>query len=202
MNKFESREMVSALADGELDGEALGRCLDDMLADPALQSDWAAYHLIGDVLRSPELACGAAPGVFIARLQDRLQAESVSPAEVPDVARADRPLPVTAVSRDAANDGNFRWKLVAGFASLAAVAAIGWNALSLPGGGISAQPQLASAPAQQPVPVVASSENNNVMIRDARLDELMAAHRQLGSGAAIQMPSGALRNAAFETPVR
>ena len=39
------------------------------------------------------------------------------------------------------------------------------------------------------------------MLRDPRLDELLAAHRQLG-GAALQMPSGFLRNATFEGPGR
>lgn len=199
MNKVESRDLLSALADGELHGEALERCLQELASDPAMRTDWAAYHVIGDVLRSPELARGAAPVAFVNRLRDRLQAESVQPQTPPALASAD---PLIAVSRpraEAANDGSIRWKLVAGFASLAAVAAIGWNAVSLQGDR-SGAPQLASGPAQT-APVVASNENN-VMIRDARLDELMAAHRQLGSGAAIQMPSGALRNAAFEAPVR
>ena len=35
-----------------------------------------------------------------------------------------------------------------------------------------------------------------VMLRDARLDELLAAHQQ--AGGASQMPSGFLRNATFE----
>jgi len=199
MNKSESRELVSALTDGELHGPALAGCLDHVLVDPALQSDWAAYHLIGDVLRSPELAHGAPSAVFMARLQDRLQTESVAAQGASALLQAQEPLAATQSHRGAANDSNFRWKLVAGLASIAAVAAIGWNAVGLPDSA-SVQPQLASAPAQ-PTAVLASGETN-VMIRDARLDELMAAHRQFGSGTAIQMPSGALRNAAFEAPVR
>jgi sigma-E factor negative regulatory protein RseA len=191
--------MMSALADGELHGEALSQCLHDVLADPALHTDWAAYHLIGDVLRSPELASGAHSTVFMTHLRDRLQSESVAASPSLQPALAGQPDVVLRPLAEASNDGNFRWKLVAGFASIAAVAAIGWNALSLSGGSLT-QPQLASAPAAQPV--LQASAENNVMIRDARLDELMAAHRQLGSGAAIQMPSGALRNAAFEAQVR
>ncbi len=199
MNKSESREMVSALADGELHEAALAGCLEKVLADPALQSDWATWHMIGDVLRSPELACGAASAVFVTRLRDRLEAESVALPGAPVLVHAQEPVPASPAHRVAANDSNFRWKLLAGFASMAAVAAIGWSAVGL-SGGASVQPQLASAPAQPPT-VLASGENS-VMIRDARLDELMAAHRQFGSGAAIQMPSGALRNAAFEAQVR
>jgi sigma-E factor negative regulatory protein RseA len=36
------------------------------------------------------------------------------------------------------------------------------------------------------------------MIRDPRLDELLAAHKQAGGATALQMPSGFLRNATFD----
>jgi len=36
------------------------------------------------------------------------------------------------------------------------------------------------------------------MLRDAQLDALLAAHRQLGGGSALQMSSGFLRNATFD----
>ena len=40
------------------------------------------------------------------------------------------------------------------------------------------------------------------MLRDARLDELLAAHKQFGGISALQMPAGFLRNATFENPAR
>ena len=40
------------------------------------------------------------------------------------------------------------------------------------------------------------------MIRDPRLDEFLAAHRQLAGGSALQTPAGFLRNAAFESGSR
>jgi sigma-E factor negative regulatory protein RseA len=40
------------------------------------------------------------------------------------------------------------------------------------------------------------------MIRDPRLDALLAAHRQFGGTSALQMPSGFLRNATFEESSR
>jgi sigma-E factor negative regulatory protein RseA len=49
-----------------------------------------------------------------------------------------------------------------------------------------------------PVVAVAGNEGQQVMIRDPRLDELLAAHKQFGSTAALQMPAGFLRNANFE----
>ena len=59
----------------------------------------------------------------------------------------------------------------------------------------------AAAPAA-PVVAVADAEGQQVMIRDPRLDELLAAHKQFGSTSALQMPAGFLRNATFETPGR
>ena len=38
------------------------------------------------------------------------------------------------------------------------------------------------------------------MVRDARLEELLAAHKQFGATSALQEPSGFLRNATFEMP--
>ena len=53
------------------------------------------------------------------------------------------------------------------------------------------------------VPVAATSDPRTAtMIRDPRLDQLLAAHRQLGGGTALQAPSGFLRNATFEGPAR
>ena len=54
-----------------------------------------------------------------------------------------------------------------------------------------------------PVVAVADAEGGaQVMLRDPRLDELLAAHKQFGSTTALQMPAGFLRNATFETPSR
>jgi sigma-E factor negative regulatory protein RseA len=82
-----------------------------------------------------------------------------------------------------------------GLASLAAVSAIAWNAAGLLSP--AAAPQLAQAPLSQQV-VVASPQGP--MVRDARLEELLAAHKQLGGTSALQEPSGFLRNATFEMP--
>lgn len=198
MNKMEDGELISAMADGDVQNEALARGLQALQGDPQLQFTWDTYHLIGDVLRSPDLARSASSAAFLARLRPALEREAVAAplaadAPLPRASEADtvRAYPL------AANDGSFRWKLVAGLASVAAVAAVGWNLVGLAG---PEQAQLAAAPGQ-PVAVVTVGQGN-VMLRDARLDELLAAHRQFGSATAIQMPSGALRNAAFEAPTR
>ncbi|MOA64864.1 hypothetical protein D3C78_1910570 [compost metagenome] len=54
---------------------------------------------------------------------------------------------------------------------------------------------------QQSVPteIVAMQAGDGapIMLRDPRLDELLAAHRQYSSVAALQMPANFLRNASF-----
>lgn len=49
------REQLSALADGELSAAELQAALAYAQSD-AGQQEWRMYHLVGDVLRSPELA--------------------------------------------------------------------------------------------------------------------------------------------------
>jgi sigma-E factor negative regulatory protein RseA len=191
MEQMQTREMISALADGQLRGDAFARGVELVSADAAAREAWQTYHLIGDVMRSGELAAGTAPTAFLARFQLRLQQEqrlAVVGHKAPVVEAAVRP---------AANDGSFQWKLVAGFASLAAVAAIGWTVV----GGLGGKPdggQVAAVPAGT---VIAGSERG-AMIRDPRLDELLAAHRQLGGATALQTPAGFLRNATFDGPAR
>lgn len=180
----DKRELISALADGQLAGDAFARGVALAGTDASAREAWHAYHLIGDVLRSGELARCAPPDRFLGRLQERLRSEQVS---------FESAVAVTSISqRDAANDGAFRWKLVAGVASVAAVSAIAWTVMgSAPGKAES--PQLAAVPAG----AVLTSTQRGAMIRDPQLDEFLAAHRQLG-GAALVAPAGYLRNATFD----
>ncbi|MFT3814098.1 MAG: RseA family anti-sigma factor [Acidovorax sp.] len=194
-------ELVSALADGELQGDAFAQAVG--VAAGAGRPTWALYHLVGDVLRSPELAHHGRSNLLAAVRAGMAEAEAPRPQAQPLVAQV---APPEARSEErAANLSVFRWKMVAGFASLAAVSAIGWNAVM----GLRADngAQVAAAVPSQAAPgVVATAvEGQNgpqVMLRDARLDELLAAHKQLGGTSALQMPAGFLRNATFEAPAR
>ena len=187
MNKTDNEELISALADGQLRGDELARGVDSAAGDA---DRWHAYHVIGEALRSGNVAQGTRPDVFLSRLQARLAGERQA---MPVAVAA----PIVPAAPAAANDS--LWKLVAGLASVAAVAAVGWN---LWGSGVSSgQPQLASAPAVV-VPVAANNGGAMNMIRDPHLDQLLAAHRQFGGATALQTSSGFLRNATFEGPAR
>jgi sigma-E factor negative regulatory protein RseA len=48
----DKKEWISALADGELNGDELRRGLDALRNDSALQQSWSRYHLVRDVLHS------------------------------------------------------------------------------------------------------------------------------------------------------
>lgn len=191
-------ELLSALADGELGREEITVVLQSCRQDEAVLANWNTYHLIGDVLRSPVPARRGADMAFLDRLNQRIAQEKtqapLADAEAPTVGKLAPGL--IRHRAPAANDGSFRWKLVAGFASMAAVTTIAWNAAGQLGS--STAPQLAQGPSSQQQVIVASPQGP--MVRDARLEELLAAHRELGSTSALQVPSGFLRNATFETP--
>ncbi|KQP35821.1 sigma-E factor negative regulatory protein [Pseudorhodoferax sp. Leaf274] len=207
------RERLSALADGELDGDETARLMEAPQAErDGLHQTWQAYHLIGDVLRGGEQTAVHASSDFLSRLQTRLAQEAPLVPARPAVPVAE-PVQVAAISRASANDASFRWKMVAGCASFVAVAALAWTVVGGAGSMVQ-QPQMAALPAPvveaSAAPQVVEQEvrlpsgEAQVMLRDARLDELLAAHKQAGSSSALQMPvpAGLLRSATFTAPER
>jgi len=191
-------ELLSALADGQLSDEALDAALEACAQDDAALECWNTYHLIGEVLRSPaSLSTSSAAGRetgFATRLSARLSQESIAPAAPVQAIGLPYRAGIVHHRGAASNDGSFRWKLAAGVASLAAVSAVAWN---MAGWAVPASaPQLAQA--ASPQVVVASPQGP--MVRDARLEELLEAHRQLGTASALQESSAFLRNATFEAP--
>ena len=201
---LKTREAVSALADGQLRGQEFARVVEAVSQDDDARATWHAYHLVGDVLRSGDAAAGHNDLAFVARLQLRLKREEsvIQTEDAPDFIAAHAMNTGARGQFDTLNEGanasRFRWKMVAGLASLTAVAAVGWSVMGTVNSGDSAK--LAAA-AVAPV-VVQVAEQPQVMIRDPRLDELLAAHKQFGGTSALQMPAGFLRNATFEVPNR
>jgi sigma-E factor negative regulatory protein RseA len=191
-------ELVSALADGQLSGEAFVQALDWLEVSDEARANWHAYHLVGDVLRSGELAAlGASDSAFVARLRSRLKGELVY--QQPEIAidliagEAQTRSMTGRIenTKESANDTSWRWRLVAGFASAAAVAVVAWQLVA----GLTspvAAPQLAR------IEVQPEQEQPQIMIRDPQLDKLLAAHQQSGGISALQKPAGFLRNATFD----
>lgn len=206
-------EAISALADGELAADKfaqtaarLGDSEDDRLT-------WLAYHVTGDVMRAGPSLAGGAETAFMQRLKQSLAQEPPRASVVPEVeirVTGAEPVRVTGLNdlnNEPANDAHFRWKWVAGLASVVMVSLVGWQAvgnLSSSSGAELAQqtvapPTATLAAASAPPLVLADAP---VMLRDPQLDALMAAHRQFGGASALQMPTGFLRNATFDGAAR
>lgn len=209
-------ELVSALADGQLRGDEFANTVDYVGASEEARLTWQTYHLVGDVMRAHESMTVQGGSEFMARLRASLKQETpLRPDQPlsgsPDVhAVRGEIFSRVAAMQESANEGLFRWKLLAGVASVAAVSMIAWQAI---GGAGLQMPQLASTNALTANPVAAvdmttlplaitPSDPAQVMIRDPQLDALLAAHKQFGGTSALQMPAGFLRNATFEGAVR
>ncbi len=206
------RERVSALMDGAFDADRGRDELHELLGDRDAMAHWRAYHVIGDVLRSPSSAPRAtrrdpelARRVMVVLEREVIVRETsggdpAAAGAVPTGLDATHAVGVDRPQAEAANAS--RWRLVAGVASLFAVAAVVW---SVAGSRLtdSSAPVLASGGAAPGgAERVLVGNEAGVMIRDPRLDELLAAHRQFGGNSALQMPSGFLRNATFDAAAR
>lgn len=197
MEQKMNKELLSAMVDGELRGEELEQALACAESAEGCAS-WELYHLVGDVLRSPDLVHHSQHDLLTG-LRAQLAQEpalQLQSSQLQQVAAGmeQTQAPVVALRDPAANHSVFRWKVAASFATVAAMAALGWNLVATPVDGQGAQ--LASAPGANSSVVVAT-ENGSVL-RDPRLDALLANHQQYASRASLQTPADFLRNASFE----
>lgn len=207
------RAQISSLMDEVLSPQQMDALLQSM-DTPQARECWQMYHLIGDVLRAPELANCGQDTQLVARVHAQIQAEALP--EQP--AAPSHPLNLR---QTAANDAVFRWKLVAGLSSVAAVAVMSWGLWLGQGPHALPEAQLAQqsalprpatpaitpleAQAEAPPTLLANTPTGPLhepvyMLRDPELDQLLAAHGQASGVAAL--PSGFLRNATFEGPGR
>ena len=196
-------EVVSDLMDGRLKGQAFSDAVRTVVLTAPAREVWHTYHLVGDVLRSGDLAPHADDAGFLSRFQERLQEEvAVQPIAAHSTPLTGSQESISApdsLGARAANDGRFSWKWVAG---LAVVAAVSWSMLGDTPGWSSAQLWVQAERAAPGPVLVETSDEAQVMIRDPRLDRLLMAHRQSGGASALQVPSGFLRNATFEVSSR
>lgn len=197
----ELRETLSSLMDGELPGEGARAPCSRWRMDAETRHAWHTYQLIGDVLRSDDLA--SAPQrdeAFLQRLRGRLAQEPVPMAPLPAAARAavgPAPSEVPVAALVAAPSGSRRLSRrlapMAMAAGVVVVAGVVGVMRAVGSGGADTGPMAsgfdaggASMAASMPggaVPVT--------MVRDARLDRYMAAHRKLANGVAVSDRAGA-----------
>ncbi len=206
-NQSSALENLSAMADGEVDAAAAAQACSAWRDDASVRLAWHSYQLIGDVLRSEDLAIRHDASLVMA-VRARL-------ADEPTVLAPDTALPQPEIGRRAVNAGarSARWTWVApsavaaGFVMVAGALMV--TRQSTPGG----DPASLSASARFDrtstrdggldstlQPRVSTADIK--LVRDARLDRYLAAHQQFAGSTALGVPSGFLRNAAAEEPSR
>jgi sigma-E factor negative regulatory protein RseA len=183
----ESRAWLSALVDGQADAaeQACGLWREDAAA----RREWHAYHLIGDVMRSEELARPATrDAAFLACLRERLATEPVVLAPVPS--------PVAAPARRQA------WLVpvaaAAGFVVVAGVLVVTRVSQTGVQPVVPAGTELAQQVPSDPAGVPRSTKQ--VLLRDPLLDEYMRAHRSVGNNLSVSAPGGTLRRVELSVP--
>ena len=219
--RMQALERLSALADGESDASTVAWAADAWRSDASMRDRWHAYHQIGDLLRSDDFGSDAGHDEdFLKAFRARLADEPVvmSPA-------ASSPIMVAPV----AARGRRRWRTVSASAAVAAgfVAVAGVMLVTQQTGTDGSSPVLAAAPTSPSImsrPVVATVVaepprlasptaplavvaepvlvSNGRMLRDARLQQYLSAHKQFGGSTALGVPSGFLRSETVEVPNR
>jgi sigma-E factor negative regulatory protein RseA len=198
-------ERLSALVDGELDSSATEAACRLWKNDVQARCSWHAYHLIGDVLRSDDLAVEAGRDErFLLSLRARLDAEPVVLAPAP------LPASIAVRSRVAGSAANAsRWMLPSAVAAALLLVAGTFTVLRSDNLAPATAPTvaLADAAAQVATSSVDSVEPvamvmNGKLVRDARLDRYLAAHKQFSGSSALGLPSAFLRAATVETDGR
>jgi sigma-E factor negative regulatory protein RseA len=213
------RERLSALCDGEAPAGDLQGALAQW-REPAVRAAaceaWHAYHLIGDVMRSDDLAGASRGDVFLQRLRERLADEPVVVAPVP-AAQSE-------VTGEALHTGNGvtvaarRRSWAAPMAAAAGVMAVAGvlvvtrmsdPMLNQTGSTLAQAPSAMVAAGTAPAAAARASgaeqivvTANGPLLRDARLEQYLNAHKQFGGSSALGVPSGFLRGATYEGPNR
>ena len=199
-------DLLSALADGELDAAGTLAACEQWRSDEQAQTQWADYQLIGDVLRSEDLARGRAhESALFARIQAELAQQPVVLAPQKIKSPGEQAV-VAARHPQMKNSRRVWWTASAVAAGFVAVAGA-WSVFRVPvpvdSGALVAQAQVTQPSAS--APSVASSDSSvgtGAVVRDAELDRYLAAHKQFSSASVLGVASGSLRQVVLESPGR
>lgn len=185
------RPSLSALSDGEATAAEGAQACAAWAQDAELRRTWHAYALIGDVLRSEDLASdGAHDAAFLTRFRAQLAAEPVvlAPQALAESAqwRPSRMDPEAVVARRRGRFWSGSMAVAAGVLTVVGVTAV-WRG---PAEGPAAQLASASAPVA-PVSVAAPQGAGVVtVVRNPDIDRYLAAHRQYAQSPVLSTPGG------------
>jgi len=191
-------ERLSAFVDGEFfdDSGDLSQFLSGFTQKD--RAAWSDYHLIGDALRSDDLAASpAASSAFMNAFSARFETE----------AHVFAPVAIPAASAERARSGMFRRRVVPAFAVAAAAATLTWIVVpQLQGVDNHSGLQVASvsssdhvqrvAMASVPAATLRSPVVEANIIRDASLDQYLEAHQQFSQQPVMPGSTPLIRTAA------
>ena len=172
-------DRISALMDGELDGQQARQELARIKQHDELRDSWDTYHLISDVLRGDAL--------LSANLKDRVSE------------RLAREPTVLAPYRSRAR--KFTTYALSAAASISAVALVGWVAISITT--VTVPPETARAPtlaAALPAPPSASALAS--VPSEGSMNEYLLAHQGFSPSTAIQGVAPYIRSVSVSQPAK
>lgn len=200
-------ERLSALSDGACDARELKQSLEEWRCDAQLRAAWHRYALIGDVLRSEDLASDVRHDEdFLRAFRARMVSEPVVLA--PMVSTQDRELPAPEAPeqqpRQVAGAELVRWPVsarrrawvaptavAAGFMMVAGAVLV-WRGMpesQQPAGMVLAQ-GAADSPRSAASGQWLADADLGALQRNADLDRYLNAHRQFVQGASLAAPGG------------
>lgn len=213
-DRARAREHLSALMDGDCDHDDVLQACRSWRHDADTRAQWHTYHLIGDVLRSDELAgTGAADAAFLQSVRARLAAEPVVLAPLPQAEPAATPAVRQANGAPARRPllRLRRWVAPVGMAAGVALVAgavlvtrpdtLGAPATLAAGAPAAPEPtriELVRAPAEPLDPAAASANPQAVPVADAEMVRYLNAHQQFPGATALGPAPGFLRSTAYE----
>ncbi len=182
-----SGETLSCLIDGELDPAECARLLGRVGADQVARREWLLLHVVGDALRSSDVACLQSDG-FLLRVGAALDAEPpiVAPRANRDRARLIRRVVLPGAAAAAA-------------ATMLAVIVVPQLRGDPPAATqVAATPAARNASAAAPLAPVAATPAGtpNEIRRLAELEAYLAAHRELAGGSMTPRSAPYLRASA------
>lgn len=223
-------EILSALADGEVNASAAEQACSVWRQDASARARWHSYHLIGDVLRSEELGAGfKTDEVLLQRIRERLATEPVVLAPSPvagGTAFGQSAAWLNARGATLIRSRRRTWgapiAVAAGFVAMAGLlvavrqpvpdtlAGQQVSLMSLPTPALMTQsePSLAQGlTANNPAAGLTGQSGATLVVsdnvlRNAKLDRYLAAHQEFSGATAFGDSSGFLRSVTHEVPAR
>jgi sigma-E factor negative regulatory protein RseA len=186
----EPDEWLSALVDGE--AQALEPACAQWRDDPQARRSWHRYHLIGDTMRSAELARKPAHDAnFLNAFRERLAKEPVVLAPAALVAS-------TAAQRPARSAWAVPVAAAVGFVLVTGVLVV---ARMGPTTAPAASFELTAASAPQPAALeLRVVSDRQAVLVDPRLEEFLRVHQAAGGGMVAATPGGTLRRVDMTVP--